>query len=1127
MAISNNKPTFVQPVPTIALYFASQGTASDGEISHTIAYLPSQAMTPPITMSESWDKGGCYVFLGMPVWDLSSFVSTLQGLLQQPEYSDVRCIWIENPNDVGTNWRLSTLKLVNQSGNTAQIKEINLHFRNLALIAGQGSIFSVNLAENQFELKNPATGEAQICLTNTLAQNPQTVGAIAAPVKLPFYGQIGAGSLLFDLTLNQADLEALDVGLRFFVDAPTTGAETASLTSLFYPIFNLEQGSLTLSPHLDPCHLFDGAKTYFSLTDGINIPTLTSYYLTPLGHPLTLTPQGDAKLIFALKPTTTTPNPADPLYLVPQGEFKISVPKGSNSSRADQVMCGLSGLEYLGLPPAEVPTMLRFVPAQNAYASGFSGTNALPLSRLSDVATTSWVYLLAETITYYAQPDGAALYQKGESKDFLRFMPIPSGILPLFDSDTEAIPHAFPMVPYGGLSESLEDYRRFELQILSLERRARIDAINQALSPVSVTQPQPSRPKLMMAVKATSRSPLLATPVTAPTPSSQGTTPQGFLATFSQDLQSWEKLTIAQDLGQNKLTFSNIANPLKAALQTNQQFLVISNPDVLANHFTASKVTVAGWNFDLDPSQWSTHTTILIFKFYAGKSVRELVGDRHLWAKPEDFNQDPATTQQTIQSLLNQARCKYDPSQCNPPKSGVVGDSNYEHFVKEVVENPQWNGILALNCRVPVTGLPQELEGLAAGIDASQFYAHHLGIDITPVRRVPTGALEMGASSFFGLIDYENLTPVTATATYDYQVDSLGVLLKNSQVKTLSSILRLSINELFQSPATLKTPDSVTNDWLTLHGSYESHNGHPVYTFVGTDDRVFSMTSSILETVEITKVEFATIIPKLGLQAGETVHSRFILQGNLAFKSQTADNFDLLSYRRLPFANLALNMSFDPQAAQGSKTFDLDESQVTLNASGSEARDNSLAQQFPLKPTGFILGAEQKPKDLGYLSVKTPELFKGLSNTWYGITFELNFGTMGALAPKESFTATLLVAWSPEDSPDLGSSGGNSSYPIAMAIKLPFTGGKKELSLQGILKLAIGAIALSKPEDAYILTFKKIALKLFILSLPPNGSTDMYLFGNPNAKNPTLAWYAAYQKDQKTANQNAPNKLTN
>jgi hypothetical protein len=134
---------------------------------------------------------------------------------------------------------------------------------------------------------------------------------------------------------------------------------------------------------------------------------------------------------------------------------------------------------------------------------------------------------------------------------------------------------------------------------------------------------------------------------------------------------------------------------------------------------------------------------------------------------------------------------------------------------------------------------------------------------------------------------------------------------------------------------------------------------------------------------------------------------------------------------------------------------------------------------------------------------------------------------MGALAPKESFTATLLVAWSPEDSPDQGSSGSNPSYPIAMAIKLPFTGGKKELSLQGILKLAIGAIALSKPEDSYILTFKKIALKLFILSLPPNGSTDMYLFGNPNAKNPTLAWYAAYQKDQKTTNQNAPNKLTN
>jgi hypothetical protein len=49
-----------------------------------------------------------------------------------------------------------------------------------------------------------------------------------------------------------------------------------------------------------------------------------------------------------------------------------------------------------------------------------------------------------------------------------------------------------------------------------------------------------------------------------------------------------------------------------------------------------------------------------------------------------------------------------------------------------------------------------------------------------------------------------------------------------------------------------------------------------------------------------------------------------------------------------------------------------------------------------------------------------------------------------------------------------------------------------------------------------VLKLKNIMLKFLVLSIPPNGRTEIILFGDPagTAENNQLGWYAAYVKDQ-------------
>lgn len=1032
------------------------------------------------------------------VADAGSFAQELRDWLTQSTNSGVRFLWITNPNQPSAQWKTSAIPFTNDENSSTSGKisaAANILFRNLALVLPQGSKVTWDETGKCFQLSSAGLASPQICLQ--VAGTAQAL-SLASAVNLPFYGQPGAACLRFTLNTDESALETLDVGLRYFME---NAKQTDALTSLRYPIFNNQATPITLNANLNPCCHLDPKKTYFAFGKTKSSTSISSYFCTTLGYKLSLTPQSDAALVFAVKPAGNRPQDDAPFYLVPKGLFAISVNRsGGAATTPDKLMLGLSGSEYVSLVNGKT-ALLQFIPDRDAYAPGFHSRTASettaethPLApRLTGLAKTSWTYLLGSELNYFAQPQGAEYHQAQGASEFLTLMEIPSGSFPLVEN-SPALSAQFPLVPYLGIQDSLHLYRDFELRVLGPERRSCIFKLNAA------SQQEGLR---------SSTSPPSPAPATgAVAAASSGLTPQGFLAVFGNaldgtDSPDWQTLTLAQDVTGQTLALTDLGGALKSALQTNQQFLVISNPSLLTQHFPQNQVNIAGWTFDLDPGTWADHQTVLLFKFYSNKSVTDCVNDLNTWTQADSFNTSPTATQQAIQAILSDAGNK---------QSG--GDANYDDFVSTVVDE-NWNGILALNCTVPLTSLPPQLEGLAAGIDPTKFYAHHLGVDVTPSTSSPAGQPQMGPSSFFGLIDYSVPVNLTTTDDYSFEVDTLVLLLENSTIKNFSSTIDLLANQFFGEPCTLMTagqsgPTPAEANIITLQGQYESHDGQPSYTFTSSGPSVFEMQSATLKAVEIVRAQYITLAPNTGYQSPQPVQSSFLFQGNLSFNP--IEDLDLFSYDSLPYANLAVDITFDPRYPATPPVYAFNADRMSVSAMGSVARGASLADQFPLQVAGFVSSAGQSPRSLGYLGVEMPSEFAGLSSDWYAVQFDLNLGSLGALSSQKSFTASLLAAWSPSGA----SITGNSRYPAAAEIKLPFSdSSQQQFTIEDVLKLSLKAVELYPQDDAYLFKFRDIALKLLGISLPPGGNTDLYLFGNPGTKASSLAWYAAYVKKEK------------
>ena len=543
------------------------------------------------------------------------------------------------------------------------------------------------------------------------------------------------------------------------------------------------------------------------------------------------------------------------------------------------------------------------------------------------------------------------------------------------------------------------------------------------------------------------------------------------------------------------------------------------------------------WRRPAQPRRADDAPTVMLLKF-AHRSVERLVDDAAAWPWPEAAalpHADVAATQAELLRIVAQARDRArDPD--------VPDDDPYARFYRDVVADPGWNGVLFLNAPVDAGRLPAALQLVTAGVDTRRFYAHHVGFSATPVELDGGGAIATRQTAAFGLVDYDDpvdqTLPEGAPVPFAFKTLRLTARFANAALDGFSARVELLVNELLG--ARLEKLDPTHGNNLVLSGSLQQAGDRaPLYAFALEAVNRYGTAATLLDTVDVDGVAVQTRDGAAG--SGETT-VRFTLSGQLRFVEPRA--FDAISYGPvapqaplldldgdggpgpgpgteppdgwLTFDGLAVDMSFPLGGGAGAgQRFAVDHSGVRLDADASQARPNALVSRFPVTLAGFVsAGERQTPEQLGYVSVAA----RGLEQTplpgpWFGLSFALDLGTLGALAGGQSLTLGLLVAWGPARD--------GVEQPAYLGLSLPgYANGSFAWPLQGVMRLGFRTFQFEVAQDelgvrSYALRLRRLALSILGLSYPP-GTTDLVLFGGGDAQRArALGWYAAYAADPK------------
>ncbi|PSL34958.1 hypothetical protein [Chitinophaga ginsengisoli] len=926
----------------------------------------------------------------------------------------------------------------------------------------------------------------------------------------------------------------------------------------------------------DPCNTgactisgsYASRRTWFNFA-GTNTtddsPTiLASFFRTVFGAAVDLLPEISgpdtlpARLVFASGEYTS---PATQRFLVtPEGDFTIQIPAATGGPQ--YLIGGLQGTEFFSVTPKTSTTngdKFRFLSNQPAYAPKFPFETASPVKTpqdpnaplLDNTYSSAWATLVAgegNTIYYIAQPKGSALFGS-DGIITPKYIDLFGHTVPGFTYETNDVV-TFPIVPYYGItagdginSFSQQQIVTFEEQVLSPTRRKNVGK------------------------RSTSNSLLSGARMLEGGSQQTSTTPSGLLATITTlDKQiQWNEVLLGQNQDNGTDYFLQFVKPkeeLVEALQTGDLMLVVANAEYLGQlngtdpdeASFSNKMGIGSWEMTANVGQqnkYNDYRNVMIIKAKKGKLYDPVVTTNSLLANPSKWTQkdlfaSPTNTSDdgTISPPDNDQLVILSQWLQNYFKQALAqGDNEYFAKFNTIAQDENWTGILFL--RMDISKLPKNLAGIMAGVtDPAAFNAHHLAVEISPVKKSGANAALDQPSTIFGLIYYVDpdftddgsdttIAPVTAT-TYDFRLLSLKVLFENTSVQRFESLAQLTVTELLQMPVTgMGVADNVYHNIL-LKGSLQITDDQTLYNLSSQGDNTFYFDNNIIQKIQISNVLLST----LNTDKNGNIQSWFGMSGFIDYYvvgDETTPLFDIFSFGNkladdpdnprtiedkpnmgLKFNNLGISMDF-PASDPMSKAMALDATQISFDTSHSTPRDGSIYLNFALDLQGLVIAAPLTTlSDKGYLPVIPDLALNDVSaDSWYALRFKLNMGTPGELAGKISLDSYLLIAWSPNSQGD--------TYKASVGLSLPGAGGGgKLISLQSVMKLSIGQIRLAydTSKTSFLLMFTEIALQfLGMLKVPPNGSTLFYLFGNPNSggKASGLGWYAMYKKKTASA----------
>lgn len=1034
-----------------------------------------------LDVSQALVTSGVFVFFhGVDNESLArQFVLLAKGFLSQPGHASVKLAWFaslqSSPVLLG-----ATVQVERTSDGIHRLSQgALLAFANWRILLGGAGTLSVSNDGKGLQITSATTANQ---LTVVPSGGQSSTIAFKGPITLSVDDPILGGCLSAPLELDAEGIAGLDMGLRWYSDSVLNGKRLPFLSSVRYDLFALTSTeTLLVDARIDPLAPFPVTRTQVTPAGG---QTHASTFLTPVGGTLNITPDQRATFVPALVLTTAPPEGQDTpqvptsdqpqVYtLIPSGTYRLAPVAPGPGLVCGAVMAGLSGVEYFrGSSDAGDGLSITFHPGQPGYVPARPNAHATTYEAPSDWVLTSWASVCATdgqgSASYYSQPQAGMLYGDAvPGVQGLLYTELTAGIT------GGAYPAVFPLIPYSGLAAGTLGQAaamQIEAQVLSPLRRS------------AIALPTQASPHPVSAVNS-----------------------QGMLVTAEAAQAGLQSLTLAVTQA-GPLRLAPVEGPLLSALMSNQLFIVATDPQAM--HGIAQlpfALQIAQWSFELDPAQWLSQGTVLVLKFQ-NETLASLAANPVSWADAQHFNTDVGTVAQRLSDIISLARTKAE------------SDADMHDFITQVVDNPGWNGVLAFNVPMPVAGWPQAMQGLAAGLPSNGLAAHHVGVLVNATQQMQ-GNLQLSSSTVFGLLDYHNASPVLNTAAdYDFAVETLRIVFRNSAVASFSSTVLLQISQLFSDNVQFQDPALKVPNTARLIGIYQkpaSGAGPGAYEFSSIQPIDMQVVSGAVQTLQVGRIQMFSQPDPAQPATGSL--SRFTLKGVMALRQATG--LDLYSYggvkgSGLVFDNLAIDMRF-ALATPTNRIFALNASQIQLNAQASTVRPGSFVANFPMKLSRLLAGSGA-PGDMGYMSVDLPIEGTALVGDWWGLEFTLDLGGLGALADAAGLVGTLLIGWNP------GSSAAGFVGLGVPGVKV----GNQAITLEEVLTLSFGTVQLLPiggelagtglvgPPSGYMLALRNIALKLLSLTFPPSGQVTLLIFGNPTAgAGGTLGWMAAYDKE--------------
>lgn len=1075
----------------------------------------------PIAAADTWNTySGCHAMVPAAATVPSSFASDVAQACG-PAQSNLRALaWIADPASVAATIQLVKGVIGATPGLATTTGPFSLPFANVSFSASADAQLTYDDATPGIVIGQPTSGGLVGLVRTTTTSNLVPDGGKAT---VPLAGG-AAGTVTFAATWQDGDL------YTFFADDPTSwdtppGGEVryfsgpqGSEQTLRYPVFLGEAsgGTLVLDVTLDPLDVFNPARTVLALS-GSNPPTCTAFAQTSGGF-LTLVPQTGAGFALGLRPKGSSTDPGDAFaYLVPSGTFTA---QGGSPTAIRHVMCAMTATEYLLLAPTATIT---FVPGQHAYAPSFSGGSppsadpchpsgsAVPIdpsTLLTGPYTTAWVRVdppgspAARIDRGYAMQPAASVYYGSGTGTY----PVALGCR---ISTLEGV-DAIPVAPYGQVWQTGPSTLPTAAQLESFESLVLAPA-RFAIAPKDMT----NGPVMFDAGTHTGLD------------GGAALTPLGLLAQLN-DTASGRPGTFAglmlavspnasppPDAGQLSFGGTPVMPPALAyALMQDHLFLVATDGSALGGLGAGFKNALAmgEWTFQLD-----LPATVLLLKFTTAASVVDLVADAAYWTAPGTF---VGTNIAAVQTQINACLCEASPT--NPVTAADGSAALFADFWADVTD-PNWTGIVALDCAIEAGDLPIDLQDLLGGI-TGQLRAHHFGVTVNRVKGTDSSSWALETSSLFALIHYTSAYAVPGGNGFGFQVLRLNVLFENSALTHFDSSIAVTIPQLFGSPVQLPPPNDPNVpsgvNVIEIEGIYQVHGDSGTVVFASTQPEIFTFTGTGMRVIQQAVVTDATLVPVSSTTAGGTitVDSLFAMSGVLNFVadvSPDAKGIDLFSYGAAgpPPQGLAFdayNVAMTTSIAGDVGTLESigpDLSQLRVSAANSTVRDGSLLAALPLKLSGFVF----QPGSSGW-----PVKFDGAATAGFAATFALQFqaslGSLGALT-SVALEVDLLLAWEPAAQP------ADADQVWLLMVPPPGMLGQLGFGLQGVLDTTFRSVALAKTtypttgsnqHTVYAIYFTDVQVMMLSIPLLP-GDGGFTLFADPSQGSASnIAWLMTF-----------------